>query len=223
MSATAKPQSGYPPDARLVPRAAHRAEIQVVNSTFIASIGPASSVDEARQFIQQVRDEFPDATHNVPAFVIGHGASVIEHCQDDGEPSGTAGRPMLAVLRGSGIGDIVAVVTRYFGGTKLGKGGLVRAYGDAVKAGLEALPLARKVATDTIMAAVPYSFLEQARRIVTDYAGEVLDETFGVDVTMTVRLEAERTDELNAALVDSSHGTVVTETLHHDPETRFPI
>lgn len=211
------------PGERLVPRAAHRAEIKVVNSRFIASIAPASSPEEARRFIRQVREEFSDATHNVPAFVIGHGASITEHCQDDGEPSGTAGRPALSVLRGSGLGDIVVVVTRYFGGTKLGKGGLVRAYGDAVRAALEDLPLARKVATDLVSAVVPYPFFEQARRLTSEYGGEIIEETFAVDVTLTLRFESRQTEAFQEALFDTTHGTVAAKIIRHDPETRFPI
>lgn len=212
-----------PAPERRIPAAEHRAEITVVNSRFITSIAYAEHTEAARAYIHQIRDEFSDASHNVPAFIIGHGASVTEHCHDDGEPSGTAGRPMLAVLRGSGIGDIVVVVTRYFGGTKLGKGGLVRAYGDAVKAGLEHLPLAKKVATHTLLAAVPYSFFEPVRLLVRDHGGEMLDETFGVDVTITARFEEALTEPFRAALFNATHGQVNAEIMEYNPETRFPL
>ncbi|MFN2122854.1 MAG: IMPACT family protein, partial [Candidatus Promineifilaceae bacterium] len=125
-----------------IPAQETREEIRVSNSRFIATAAPVFSVDEAKEFIKKIKAEFSDASHNVPAFLVGYGPSVTAHCSDDGEPSGTAGRPMLAVLQGSGLGDIAVVVTRYFGGTKLGTGGLVRAYGDAVKVILENLPLA---------------------------------------------------------------------------------
>ena len=129
-------------DRYLIPAQETRIEIIVVNSRFIATAAPVFSVDEAKAFIAKVREEFADASHNVPTYLIGHGASVIAHCSDDGEPSGTAGRPALAVLRGSGLGDVAVVVTRYFGGTKLGTGGLVRAYGDAVREVLAVLETA---------------------------------------------------------------------------------
>ena len=106
-----------------IPAEETRTEIRVSNSRFIATAAPAFSVKEARAFIDRIKAEFRDASHNVPAFVIGFGPSVTAHCNDDGEPSGTAGRPILAVLQGSGLGDIAVVVTRYFGGTKLGTGG----------------------------------------------------------------------------------------------------
>lgn len=115
---------------RAIPAAETRVELVVVNSRFIATAAPAFSVEAARAFVGRVRGEFADASHNVPAYLIGHGAATIAHCHDDGEPAGTAGRPVLAVVQGSGLGDIAVVVTRYFGGTKLGTGRLVRAYGD---------------------------------------------------------------------------------------------
>src|SRR5262245_55787241 len=111
------------PEAKFVPAARARAEIRAANSRFIATAGPAESVDAARAFVAAVRAERPDATHHVYAYVIGHGATTTLGMSDDGEPSGTAGRPALAVLRGSGLGDAVLVITRYFGGTLLGTGG----------------------------------------------------------------------------------------------------
>src|SRR5512136_2760165 len=135
-----------------------RREISISNSRFIASLAPSFSVDEARAFIQRIKAEFPDATHHVPVYLIGQGDSEIAHCSDAGEPSGTAGRPALAILRGSGLGDVVVVVTRYFGGTKLGTGGLVRAYSDAARSVLAILPRAVLVATHTVMLALPYSY-----------------------------------------------------------------
>src|SRR5512134_2891681 len=109
-----------------IPAGQHRTDIVVVNSRFITTIAPAAMPEDAKRFIASIRAEMPDASHHVYAFRAGYGNSVIEGMSDDGEPSGTAGPPTLAVLRGAGIGDIVLVTTRYFGGTKLGTGGLVR-------------------------------------------------------------------------------------------------
>ena len=195
----------------LIPAERTRSEILVVNSRFIATIEPAFSVEQARHFIADIRSEFNDATHNVPAFIIGHGASVIKHASDDGEPAGTAGRPALAVLTGSGLGDAVVVVTRYFGGTKLGKGGLVRAYSDAVRAVLSILPRAEKVFTHTVMLVMPYSFFERARILVNDHGGQILDESFTVDVTMTARFSLERFDPFQKALAELSNGSLQAE------------
>jgi uncharacterized YigZ family protein len=111
----------------LIPAEEIRREIVVINSRFIASLAPAFTVEQAKNYLINIRKEFSDASHHVPAYIIGHYSSEISHCSDAGEPSGSAGRPALAVLRGSGLGDVIVVVTRYFGGTKLGIGGLVRA------------------------------------------------------------------------------------------------
>jgi uncharacterized YigZ family protein len=206
-----------------IPAQRTRTEIRVVNSRFIATAQPAFSVEEAKAFIQEMKQEFGDASHNVPAFLIGHGASVTAHSSDDGEPSGTAGRPALAVLQGSGLGDIVVVVTRYFGGTKLGTGGLVRAYTDAVKAVLEDLPLAEKVPTHTVMLVVPYALFEQTRLLVQKYKGEILDEDFGVDVTITVRFMVEKLAPFNGEMSELSRGAIRAEIIETNPETIMPL
>ena len=190
-----------------------RAELRVVNSRFIATAGPAFSVEEARAFIARMREEFADASHNVPAYLIGHGATVIAHCSDDGEPSGTAGRPALAVLRGSGLGDVVAVVTRYFGGTKLGTGGLVRAYGDAVRAVLEVLPRAERVPTVVVMLVTAYTFFERIRQTIARHRGQILDEEFAGDVTLTARFPADRFPAIQADLQQLSSGQVEAEVI----------
>jgi uncharacterized YigZ family protein len=197
----------------LLPARQTRAEIEVLNSRFIATAAPAASVEEARQFIAAIKKEFSDASHNVPAFVIGHGASVTAHCHDDGEPSGTAGRPALAVVQGSGLGDIVVVVTRYFGGTKLGTGGLVRSYGDAVKAVLEILPRARRVEVEVVMLALPYPLFERVRLLVAAYSGEILQEDFGADVTLTAQFTPERLAPFQEALRELSSGSLQAETI----------
>ncbi len=190
----------------LVPAQHARTEIVVVNSRFIADAAPAFSVDEARAFVQRIRAEFPDATHHVPAYLIGHGNAVIAHCSDAGEPAGTAGRPMLAVLQGSGLGDIVVVVTRYFGGTKLGTGGLVRAYSDAVRAVLEVLPRAEKVYTHTALLEVPYPLYERVRLLVERMRGEVVEVEFAAQVTLTLRFREEDYPAFEGALREFSRG-----------------
>jgi len=206
-----------------IPAQETRTEITVVNSRFIATIAPAFSVEEARTFIARVKDEFSDASHNVPAFVIGHGSSVTAHCNDDGEPSGTAGRPALAVLQGSRLGDAAVVVTRYFGGTKLGKGELVRAYGDAVRAVLEGLPLAEKVPTHTVMMALPYPLFELTRIQIDEHQGKILDEDFAADVTLTCQFAIEDFPAFQAALRELSHGSLQAEIIETNEATIMPL
>jgi uncharacterized YigZ family protein len=142
----------------------------------------------------------------VPAFIIGHGDTLVSHCSDDGEPFGTAGRPALAVLTGSGLGDTAAVVTRYFGGTRLGTGGLVRAYGDAVRAVLLKTPHAHKVLTHTIMILAPYAWFERLRETLKFHDAIILDQDFGSEVTLSARLPVEAFESFRSHLTDLSHG-----------------
>lgn len=195
----------------LIPACEVSEELYIKNSRFIATIKPVFSVEEAKEFIAHIKDKYSDASHNVPAFIIGHGVSVITHCNDDGEPSGTAGRPALAVLQGSGLGDAAVVVTRYFGGTKLGTGGLVRAYTNAVKMVLETSPRAERVPSYTIMATVPYSWYERLRRLIEKFRGHVLGENFAVDVTVTARFAIEDYQAFQVSLNEASHGSIETE------------
>ncbi len=190
----------------LVPAEEIRREITVRNSRFIATLAPAFSVDEARGFVSRIGDEFSDATHNVPAYLIGGGNSVTAHASDDGEPSGTAGRPALAVLRGSGLGDVALVVTRYFGGTKLGTGGLVRAYTQAAKAVVTEVSRAQKVLAHTALLVAPYPLLERIRLLVKKSEGEILDENFAEDVTITLRFPVERFTDFEDQLQELSSG-----------------
>jgi uncharacterized YigZ family protein len=206
-----------------IPAQETRIEIKIVNSRFIATVAPVFSVGEARLFIARVRDEFSDASHNVPAYLVGHGSSVIAHCSDDGEPAGTAGRPALAVLRGSGLGDVGVVVTRYFGGTKLGTGGLVRAYSDSVRQVLAALPRAAKIPTHIVMMAVPYPLFERVRLAVAAHKGEILDEDFAVDVAVTARFDVEQFPAFQAALQELSNGRLKAEIIETNEATIMPV
>ncbi len=184
---------------------------------------PAFTVQEARTFIDSIREEFSDATHNVPAYVIGHGASTIAHCSDDGEPSGTAGAPALAVLRGSGLGDAAVVVTRYFGGTKLGTGGLVRAYGDAVRQVLSNLQRAVKVPTYTVLIRASYSLYEPLRRLIAAHGGQILDDAFRQDVTLSVRLPQAHFRRFHSALQELSRGQIEPQITETSESTVVPL
>jgi len=205
-----------------IPARETRTEIRVMNSRFIATLAPVFSVEEARAFVARIREEFGDASHNVPAYVVGHGASVIAHCNDGGEPPGTAGRPALAVLQGSSLGDAAVVVTRYFGGTKLGTGGLVRAYGDAVRAVIAATPRAEKVATHTVLLATPYNLFEQVRLLIEGHNGRILDEEFAADVTVTAQFTVEGLPAFQDALRELSHGTLAAEIMETNEATIMP-
>lgn len=191
-----------------VPAGTIRIENRVVNSRFIATVGPAHSVEEAKAFIAAVRAEMPDATHHVYAFKVGYGSSVIEGMTDDGEPSGTAGPPVLAVLRGADLGDVVIVVTRYFGGTKLGTGGLVRAYGNAAREALAALPRERRIPKATIGLEFPYPFFEQIQRLLARHHAEIQEQSFGAEVTLFARLPVDNLPALTAEVSELTAGRV---------------
>jgi uncharacterized YigZ family protein len=205
-----------------VPAVEIRREFTISNSRFISTLAPAFSVDEAKVFIQRIKAEFHDASHNVPLYIIGHGDSEIAHCTDAGEPSGTAGRPALAVLRGSGLGDVVVVVTRYFGGIKLGTGGLVRAYSEAVRQVVEAVPRAEKILTHTLMLAFPYTYLERVRLLVAEQNGKVLDESFTADVALTAQLRVENLSAFQSSLSELTNGRVQAEIIENK-EVLMPL
>ncbi len=199
------------PPIYLIPAQEIRREHTQVNSRFIAALAPAFSTDEARAFIKHIRQEFPDASHHVPAYIIGGGNNVTDYCSDDGEPQGTSGRPALAVLRGSGLGDAVLVITRYFGGTLLGTGGLVKAYTEAAQLVVKDVARARKLRVQVAMLALPYNLLERIRLMVVRHEGAILGEDFAADVTMTLRFPLDDYPAFQLALRELSSGSLQAE------------
>lgn len=184
----------------------HRQEIEVLKSRFISSINRATSPEEARHFISQIRAEMPDASHHVYAFRAGYGNSVVDGMSDDGEPSGTAGPPSLAVLKGFDYGDIVLVTTRYFGGTLLGTGGLVRAYSDSARFALETLPLSIKAPKVQLGIEIPYALFEQVKRLIAAHGGHIVDESFAGEITVIANFLATVQDAFTAELTELSAG-----------------
>ena len=195
-------------DGYRIPQDTHRIEVIIEKSRFIATAGPATSVEEAKGFLESIRQEMPDANHHVYAYCVGYGNSVIEGMSDDGEPTGTSGPPALAVLRGQDIGDVIVVITRYFGGKKLGKGGLVRAYSDSVREVLNELPVTLKIEMETLEATLPYANYEPVKKLVLAHEGSVLDETFGAAVTMMITLPANHTDAFHVDVRETTFGQV---------------
>ena len=195
-----------------------RREQTVVNSRFIATLAPAFSIDEARAFIKRIRAEFADATHSIPAYIIGGGNTVTEYFSDDGEPSGTAGKPALTVLRGSGLGDAVLVITRYFGGTLLGTGGLVKAYTESAQMVVHAVERGERVPVHVAMAAIPYNLLERVRLLVAKNRGKVVGEEYAGDVTITLQFPVEAFEAFQSALRDVSAGKAQAEIIETKEE-----
>jgi uncharacterized YigZ family protein len=192
----------------VVPLEAARAEITVVNSRFIASLERVASVDEARAFIARIGSEFPDATHNVPAFIVGGGKATTDFCSDDGEPSGTSGRPLLTVLKGSGLGNVAIVVARYFGGTLLGTGGLVKAYTEAGKAVLARTRRAAQVELTRVELDLPYALLERERLIAAESGATVVEESFAESVRALIDVPTEALADFSSRLAELSSGGV---------------
>ncbi len=159
----------------------------------------------------RIKHEFADASHNVPVYIIGGGNTVTEYFSDDGEPSGTSGKPALAVMRGSGLGDAVLVITRYFGGTLLGTGGLVKAYTESAQLVVNAVGRGQRVPVHIAMIALPYNLLERLRLVVTRQRGEVLGEDFAGDVTMTIRVPVDSFEAFQNDLRELSAGKVQAE------------
>jgi uncharacterized YigZ family protein len=199
-----------------------RREQTILNSRFIATLAPVFSIDEARAFLARLKKEFADASHNVPTYIIGGGNPVIEYFSDDGEPSGTAGKPALAVLRGSGLGDIAVVVTRYFGGTLLGTGGLVKAYTESTQMVVNAAGRGRRVPVYVAMLVIPYNLLERVRLLVTRQHGEVLGEDYAADITMSLQFPIDSFDAFKNELREISAGKLKAEVIE-SKETIIPV
>jgi uncharacterized YigZ family protein len=197
----------------LVPLSEIRREHTVANSRFIATLAPVSTIDEARAFLARIKKEFADANHHVPAYILGGGNTVTEYFSDDGEPSGTAGRPALTVLRGSGLGDVAVAITRYFGGTLLGTGGLVKAYTEATQLVVNAVGRGRRVPVYVAMVAIPYNLLERVRLMVARNHGEVLEEDYSADITMTLQFPVESYAGFQDELRELSAGKLQAEVI----------
>lgn len=195
-----------------IPAGRHRTELVIDRSRFICTIAPAPSVDDAQLFIREMQREFPDASHNCWAFVVGTpGSSDRIGLSDDGEPHGTAGRPMFTILQHSGLGDIAAVVTRYFGGVKLGTGGLVKAYGAAVQQALETAPRTMRVTRVELIVRMGYPSIDAVRQLFPAFEVDVVDETFGVDVQLHLRCPEEHATGLQRAVLDITRGQAMVE------------
>ena len=190
-----------------VPAGEHRAELVVQRSRFIATVAPAPTTEAASEFVKRISAEFADATHNCWAFVAGPpGSTGHIGMSDDGEPHGTAGRPMLTVLLHGGVGDIAAVITRYYGGTKLGTGGLARAYGGALQLAMHDLPLGERVELVALAVTVDYGAVDALRQLLPAHEAQLVDERYIEAVTYELRLPAAREDAFRQAVLDATRG-----------------
>ena len=205
----------------LAPEAIHREEEVIRRSRFIVSLAHTPDPDTAKAFIDRICREFPDATHNCWAYAAGApGQTSQVGYSDDGEPHGTAGRPMLTMLLHGGVGELSAVVTRYFGGIKLGTGGLVRAYQGMVRLGLETLPTREHMIASRLEVILDYPHITLFRRLLQDYRASVIEENFGVDATYRLLLPSQNIEALEKALMELTEGAVLISRLdQEDTET----
>ncbi|MCE7938173.1 YigZ family protein [bacterium] len=194
-----------------IPAGRHRVELVVQRSRFVATADHAPTVAAAKALLEVVRRELPDATHHVHAFAVGHGASVIHGSGDDGEPPGTAGRPTLAVVAGSGLGDVCVVTARYFGGIKLGTGGLVKAYTEAAQHVLAEVPRGVHEVRRVVRLTVPYGLYASVSRVIEAHGGRLRGTDFAVDVGLTADFPVDRVAGFAAAVAELSSGRVAVD------------
>ncbi|WP_221801168.1 YigZ family protein [Oceanobacter mangrovi] len=187
----------------------HLHQFEIKRSQFISFVGRAGNRDEAEAFIRSVREIHPQARHVCWAYIAGAPNTTVMSMSDDGEPSGTAGRPMLKVLEHSGLGEVVVAVVRYFGGIKLGTGGLQRAYSDAVSLALEDLPTEERVPQTCLTLSYDYPHESVVRHLLEQYPTQQQSCEFGSQVVLTVLVAASEQVEFERELVNKSAGGVV--------------
>lgn len=183
-------------------------EIEEKKSRFIATVRPIHSEEEAASMIAELKKKYWDATHNCSAYITGDGGS-LQRCSDDGEPSQTAGRPMLDVLLGRNIRDICVVVTRYFGGTLLGTGGLVRAYQAATIAGLKESLIAEKKRGVLLSYSLDYDLYGKLEYLVNTNSYNAIDSQFTDKVLYTILVPAECEEEFIKKSTEASTGRAI--------------
>jgi uncharacterized YigZ family protein len=186
----------------------HRVEETIQRSRFITTFAHAPDAEAAHAFVGTIRDEFPDATHNCWAFVAGPpGSTTHIGMSDDGEPHGTAGRPMLTTLLHGGVGEVVAVSSRWFGGVKLGTGGLSRAYASGVKLGLESLPTEEKVERVSLVVTLAYPDVDAVQRVIAEREALVEDERYDAQVQYRCAVPVSEVGAFTDAIADATRGS----------------
>jgi uncharacterized YigZ family protein len=188
-----------------VPKAMAVFEEEIKKSVFITYLARTASIDEAKAFVAEIKAKHSDARHNCWGFVAGRPEDSMKWgFSDDGEPSGTAGKPILAQLSGSGIGEITAVVTRYSGGIKLGTGGLVKAYGGGVQQALKLIETEEKRITDTLVLHCDYNLVSLVETLLLQFEGQQVMADYSDKVIMTVELEKRVINEFKTAVINKS-------------------
>ena len=184
------------------------AEIEEKKSRFIAAVKPVSTEEEALDFISSLKGRYWDASHNVYAYYIG-GNNIIQRFSDDGEPSGTAGMPVLEVIRRMGVENLAVVVTRYFGGTLLGASGLIRAYSKSASLGIEAAEVVRRVLCTEVSIVVEYGLYGKVQNLLISSGYAIKKIIFEQDVEIIVYIPADETERFAGLIEESSNARSV--------------
>lgn len=181
-------------------------EYEDKHSRFLGHVRSVASEAEAKAFIEEIRARFADATHNVWAYILRDGN--VLRWSDDGEPGGTSGQPTLAALQGAGLTDVCCVTTRYFGGTLLGSGGLVRAYGAAARLAIQDAGAQRMTPWRKAAFSCSYAQYDRLRRYIEDRGGRIEDASFGAEVELVFSAPESQCGSLGDALRDLTAGSV---------------
>lgn len=181
------------------------AEYVIERSRFIAHVSPAASPEEARAFIAGIKEQYRDATHNVPAFVCGAG-SEHQWASDDGEPQGTSGMPVLRLLTAEGLTNVAIVITRYFGGIKLGTGGLARAYTHAASLAVRAAGICEVRESSLLRYSFDYTHLSKLVSMADSCGFEIGDVEYTETVNAVIKCPEEKTEEIKALISDLTSG-----------------
>ncbi len=184
------------------------ARLVVKKSVFIGYASPANTEEDAKAFITQIKAHHDDATHNVSAYLINDGKNFAVRYDDDGEPKGSAGKPVLKVIQNKGLSNVVVVVTRYFGGIKLGYGGLVKAYSDAASLAIGNAGITEVYEKERFEVTFPYSLFHTVKGVVENAGGRVVGEEYNQRVKFTVETRKGEAEELMELLTEKTRGRV---------------
>lgn len=198
----------------LIPADSVTFEEEIKKSIFITHLAHTPSIEQAKLFIEHVKQKHADARHNCWGFVAGRPEDSMQWgFSDDGEPSGTAGKPILAQLSGSGVGELTAVVTRYSGGIKLGTGGLVKAYGGGVQQALKLLQTIEKKITTKVKLQLDYGFMPVAQSLYSQFGVEEIEAIYSDDVELILEVELRQLEAFRQTIVNKSGAKAILTSL----------
>lgn len=201
----------------LIPQQATSFEEEIKKSVFITHLAHTPTIEAAKAFVDEVKRKHASARHNCWGFVAGRPEnSMMWGFSDDGEPSGTAGKPILAQLSGSGVGEIAAVVTRYSGGIKLGTGGLVKAYGGGVQQALKQLQTIEKKITTNLIVELDYGFVPILQSMLGQFGAQEVQANYGAGVELMIEIEVNQVVPFREAVINKSAAKAIVRSLDNN-------